>query len=114
MSDVLIKVENVSKKFCRDLKKSLWYGVKDIAGELSGRGNSRDDLRPGEFIHTLGDLHIYQNHREQVELQLSRIPRTPPLMRLNPDVKKIRDFRYEDFELSEYEPYPSIRAPIAV
>ncbi|HKI46869.1 MAG TPA: ABC transporter ATP-binding protein [Balneolales bacterium] len=49
MSDVLIKVENLSKKFCRDLKKSLWYGVKDIAGELTGRGNSRDDLRPGEF-----------------------------------------------------------------
>src|SRR5210317_2241023 len=49
MSDVLIKVENVSKKFCRDLKKSLWYGVKDIAGELSGRGTSRNALRPGEF-----------------------------------------------------------------
>ena len=49
MSDVLIKVENVSKKFCRDLKKSLWYGVKDIAGELAGRGNSRDALRPDEF-----------------------------------------------------------------
>ena len=49
MSDTLIKVENVSKKFCRDLKKSLWYGVKDIAGEIGRRGNVRDELRPGEF-----------------------------------------------------------------
>ncbi len=71
-------------------------------------------LEPGEFVHTLGDTHIYLNHTEQVETQLERTPRALPRMRLNPEVKSIFDFRYEDFTLEDYDPYPSIKAPIAV
>ncbi len=69
---------------------------------------------PGEFIHTLGDAHIYLNHFEQVEEQLSRTPRTLPKMSLNPEIKSLFDFRYEDFTLTGYDPYPAIKAPIAV
>ena len=69
---------------------------------------------PGEFIHTLGDAHVYTNHEEQVALQLTREPRKLPRMLLNPDVKEILDFRYEDFELVGYDPHPPIRGKVAV
>ena len=71
-------------------------------------------LKPGEFVHTLGDAHLYLNHLEQADEQLSRAPRALPVMRMNPAVKDIDGFRYEDFTLEGYEPYPAIRAPIAV
>ena len=71
-------------------------------------------LLPGEFVHTLGDLHIYSNHREQVEEQLSRDIRPGPKMRLNTEISSIHDFKYEDFTLLDYDPHPAIRAPIAV
>lgn len=72
------------------------------------------DLRPGEFIHTFGDAHIYLNHIEQVKLQLTRIPRKLPVMIINPEVKSIFDFKFEDFELTGYDPYPHIKGTISV
>ncbi len=72
------------------------------------------DLKPGEFIHTLGDAHIYLNHLEQVRLQLTREPRPLPRMRLNPEIRDLFAFRYEDFTLEGYDPHPPIKAPVAV
>jgi thymidylate synthase len=72
------------------------------------------DLAPGEFIHTCGDAHLYQNHLDQARLQLSRSPRPLPAMRINPKVKSVFDFRYEDFQLEHYDPHPHIPAPVAV
>ena len=71
-------------------------------------------LEPGEFIHTTGDTHIYTNHFEQVKLQLTRTPRPLPTMRLNPDVKSIFDFQYEDFTLENYDPWPHIPGKVSV
>ena len=71
-------------------------------------------LQPGEFIHTFGDAHLYLNHLEQVDTQLSREPRPLPTMEINPGVGSIFDFTYEDFNLVGYDPYPTIKAPIAV
>jgi thymidylate synthase len=69
---------------------------------------------PGEFIHTFGDAHLYNNHLEQVEIQLARTPRPLPTMRLNPAVRSLFDFQFEDFRLEGYDPYPHIPAPVAV
>ena len=71
-------------------------------------------LKPGDFVHTFGDLHLYSNHLEQARLQLGREPRPLPTMKLNPAVTNIHSFRYEDFELAGYDPHPAIKAPIAV
>jgi thymidylate synthase len=71
-------------------------------------------LTAGDFIHTLGDAHVYVNHLEQVKLQLSRTPRALPRMRINPDVKNLFDFRYEDFELINYDPHPHIKGDVSV
>lgn len=72
------------------------------------------DLEPGEFVHTLGDAHLYSNHLKQTELQLSREIRSLPRMQINPEVKSIFDFKYEDFTLMDYDPHPHISAPVAV
>lgn len=71
-------------------------------------------LEPGTFVHTFGDLHLYRNHIDQAKLQLTRDPRPLPRMRLNPAVHDIHSFRYEDFDLVDYNPHPPIKAPIAV
>jgi len=72
------------------------------------------DLKPGDFVHTFGDAHLYLNHLEQTELQLSRECRPLPTMKINPNVKSIFDFKFEDFELLNYDPHPHIKAPVAV
>ncbi len=72
------------------------------------------DLAPGEFVHTFGDTHLYTNHVDQAELQLARAPRALPEMRINPEVRQLDAFTYEDFEVVGYDPHPGIRAPIAV
>ncbi len=71
-------------------------------------------LQPGEFVHTFGDAHLYSNHLEQVETQLAREPLPLPSLKINPDIKSVFDFRYEDFELVGYEAHPHIKAPVAV
>ncbi|PWG79763.1 thymidylate synthase [Pararcticibacter amylolyticus] len=71
-------------------------------------------LEPGDFIHTFGDAHLYNNHLEQTRLQLSREPKPLPQMKLNPEIKNIFDFAYEDFSLENYDPHPHIKAPVAV
>jgi thymidylate synthase len=72
------------------------------------------DLAPGDFVHTFGDAHLYVNHLDQARLQLTREPRALPTMRLNPDVRSVFDFRYDDFRLEGYDPHPHIRASVAV
>jgi thymidylate synthase len=72
------------------------------------------DLQPGDFVHTFGDVHIYSNHLEQVKLQLTREPFPLPAMKINPDVKNIFDFKFEDFELSNYQAHPHIKGEVAV
>jgi thymidylate synthase len=71
-------------------------------------------LKPGDFVHTFGDLHLYSNHVEQAKLQLAREPRPLPTLKLNPTVKNIHGFKFEDFELVGYDPHPPIKAPVAV
>ncbi len=72
------------------------------------------NLKPGEFVHTLGDAHIYSNHFDQVNEQLTRQPKELPTMHINSNVKNIFDFKFEDFKLSDYDPYPLIKAPVAI
>lgn len=72
------------------------------------------NLKAGDFVHTLGDAHIYSNHLEQVKLQLAREPRSLPTMKINPDVKDIFNFKYSDFELVNYNPHPHIAGAVAV
>ena len=83
------------------------YALLQMMAQVTG-------YRPGDFIHTTGDTHLYLNHLEQARLQLTREPRPLPTMRINPDVKSIFDFRYEDFQLEGYDPWPHIKAPVAV
>jgi thymidylate synthase len=71
-------------------------------------------FKAGDFIHTTGDTHLYLNHLEQARLQLTREPRPLPTMKINPDVKNIFDFQYEDFELENYDPWPHIKADVSV
>jgi len=71
-------------------------------------------LQAGDFVHTLGDAHLYSNHLEQTRTQLQRAPRRLPIMKINPDVSDLFAFKFEDFELIDYDPHPHIKAPVAV
>jgi thymidylate synthase len=71
-------------------------------------------LEWGDFVHTTGDIHLYLNHLEQAQLQLTRTPRPLPKMKINPDVKDLFSFKYEDFELTDYDPWPHIKAAVSV
>ena len=71
-------------------------------------------LEPGDFVHTLGDAHLYHNHLDQAKLQLEREPKKLPILEINTDIKDLFDFSYEDFKIKEYDPHPAISAPIAV
>ena len=72
------------------------------------------DLQPYEFVHTLGDVHIYKDHIEQIKLQLTREPRKLPTLKINPNIKNIEDFCYEDFEICDYDPHPAIKGKVSV
>lgn len=72
------------------------------------------DLEAGDFVHTFGDAHIYSNHKEQIELQLSRTPKSLPTMKMNPEVKDLFGFTFEDFELLNYDPHPLIKGSVAI
>ncbi len=72
------------------------------------------NLQPGDFVHTFGDVHIYNNHLEQVKLQLTREPFPLPIMKINPEIKNIFDFKFEDFELVDYQSHPHIKGKVAV
>jgi thymidylate synthase len=72
------------------------------------------DLQPGDFVHTFGDVHLYLNHLEQADLQLTRTPHSLPTLWINPDVKDIFSFQYEDFKLLDYDPHPHIKADVSV
>ena len=95
-------------------------GLWDIEGHITDEKSYehanewRGPLKPGDFVHSLGDAHLYSNHLEQARLQLTRLTRQLPVMKINPDVKDIFAFRYEDFVLEGYDPHPLIKAQIAV
>ena len=72
------------------------------------------DIKPGDFVHTFGDAHIYNNHIDQVKLQLSRDTRPLPKMEINPEIKSIFDFKFEDFTLVDYDPHPHIKGAVAI
>ena len=72
------------------------------------------DLEAGDFVHTFGDAHIYSNHKEQIELQLSRTPKSLPTMKMNPEIKDLFAFTYDDFELIDYDPHPLIKGSVAI
>lgn len=97
------KIANAGKPFNIAAYALLTMMVAQVTG-----------LKPGDFVHTLGDAHLYSNHFEQAKLQLGRTPRKLPVMNINPEVKDIFGFRYEDFELVGYEADQNIRAPVAV
>ena len=83
-------------------------------GEGNGKGRRRCELGLGDFVHTFGDAHLYKNHFEQAREQLRREPRALPRMRLNPGVKDLFAFKYEDFTLEGYDPHPAIKAEVSV
>ena len=110
---IFLTASNVVKVFAGDVPEKASFNIASyslllmMVAQVTG-------LEVGEFVHTLGDAHIYSNHFEQVDLQLQREPRKLPRMIINPEVKDIFDFKYEDFELVDYDPLPHIAGVVAV
>jgi len=96
--------------------RAEWFNPRNGQWSKAGVGIviANTGLKPGEFVHTFGDLHLYSNHVQQAKLQLAREPRPLPTMKINSAVKNVRDFKFEDFELVGYDPHPAIKAPVAV
>ena len=106
----------VSPASCISAAADVFLGVPfNIASyACSPHGGAGADLKPGEFVHTVGDAHIYRNHFDQADEQLKRIPRALPRMQIDPAVKSIFKFKFEHFKLAGYDPHPHIAAPVAV
>ena len=111
MTSISKPVPRRAAKTAAELKAAL---TRALQAHPECQGIQVTGLKAGDFVHTFGDAHLYSNHLEQADLQLSRTPRALPVMKINPDVASLFSFKFEDFQLEGYDPWPHIKAPVAV